>query len=476
MSEAPDCKDAAREDADRPRFWTRGMIVACSALGLVVLLFLLWLLANYTARKAVERELADIRARGEPVTFEEAAPPPVPDDENAAVVFELAFAELDACVSRLEADPDLQDWETFLYEPVVPQIERYERVLGELAEPVRLTREALGRSRCRFDLDYSAWSGMEFPHHLAKLRRLARIFRHEAMLRVHDGRATEAAGSTATILRLSQMLEEPVFISWLVRMAVVGIGLDALESVEERVHLPDESRRRLMEELARSTVSSRLAKIFVAERACFSDSLEGLFSGETDLSGIGYPKIPGLTRIFRFHFRRDHARYLQMMTEFVDATRLPLWEAVTQTEAITDRVEALPAWQAPLTRLGVPVLSAGVVRFARMEARRGAATLALAADLYHSAHERYPDSLDELVPAILPGLPPDPFTGRPFIYRLTHEGEGFVVYSIGENLADDGGVFDRWERGDIPWERKPPEEEADARPAEGGTGRDSRER
>jgi hypothetical protein len=31
----------------------------------------------------------------------------------------------------------------------------------------------------------------------------------------------------------------------------------------------------------------------------------------------------------------------------------------------------------------------------------------------------------------------DVFTGRPFIYRRTPE--GFVLYSVGDNLKDDGG-------------------------------------
>jgi hypothetical protein len=32
----------------------------------------------------------------------------------------------------------------------------------------------------------------------------------------------------------------------------------------------------------------------------------------------------------------------------------------------------------------------------------------------------------------------DPFTGKPFVYR-THPKRGFQLYSVGENLTDDGG-------------------------------------
>jgi uncharacterized protein YfaT (DUF1175 family) len=37
----------------------------------------------------------------------------------------------------------------------------------------------------------------------------------------------------------------------------------------------------------------------------------------------------------------------------------------------------------------------------------------------------------------LTDVPVDPFTGKQLVYR--REGEGFVVYSLGSNLKDDGG-------------------------------------
>ncbi len=45
----------------------------------------------------------------------------------------------------------------------------------------------------------------------------------------------------------------------------------------------------------------------------------------------------------------------------------------------------------------------------------------------------------------------DPFTGKSFVYR--REGDGFIVYSLGVNRTDDGGVEDEKDRdkGDIVW-------------------------
>jgi hypothetical protein len=52
-------------------------------------------------------------------------------------------------------------------------------------------------------------------------------------------------------------------------------------------------------------------------------------------------------------------------------------------------------------------------------------------------HEKFPSILAECDPKFLSVQPVDPFSGKPLVYR--QEGNGFVLYSIGENMNDDGG-------------------------------------
>jgi len=63
-----------------------------------------------------------------------------------------------------------------------------------------------------------------------------------------------------------------------------------------------------------------------------------------------------------------------------------------------------------------------------------------ALEIYKKEYGGYPDTLEQLVPAILKELPFDPFTGKNYIYR--RENTGFIVYSAGPNRADDGGIQD----------------------------------
>jgi hypothetical protein len=73
----------------------------------------------------------------------------------------------------------------------------------------------------------------------------------------------------------------------------------------------------------------------------------------------------------------------------------------------------------------------------------------LALKAFHVERGVYPPDLAKLVPRYLPVLPQDPFSEQSLRYR--QEGEGFVLYSVGVNKQDDGGVVDPddiWE-GDI---------------------------
>jgi hypothetical protein len=70
---------------------------------------------------------------------------------------------------------------------------------------------------------------------------------------------------------------------------------------------------------------------------------------------------------------------------------------------------------------------------ARLPLMQTAAALAL----HRARHGDYPDSLDELVPAILPALPVDNYHGKPLAYTRT--GNGYLLVNVGPNGVDDGG-------------------------------------
>jgi hypothetical protein len=397
--------------------------------GILLLVLVPWFIRRYqeaAAKREIERELAAIRAKGEPTSLVEAAPPPVPDAENAAVVFEKAFAVMAA-----------------------------NELPSENAEAMRLAREAMKRPRCRFDLDYTAGPAMVTPH-LAKLRHLARLFSSKALLNAHNGLPDKAAESVGSIFGLARALdEEPLLISNLVGIAISGIGLDALERIEREAPLSDPARREVLKHLAQLDARGPVTRGLVAERGAVHGYVQALIR-EGRIPGMGVD--PDLQRAMASNphmIVEENARFLREMTKAIEASRMPSWKALRKFKLIEMRLGSLSPEEAPLSAQLFSPVCATHVRGVRLTACRDAAVIGLSCELYKSRHGKYPDKLGRLAPEFLDKLPPDPFTGRPFVYRRKGEGDGagFIVYSVGDNLKDDGGVEKRsWDKNDIAWE------------------------
>jgi hypothetical protein len=70
-------------------------------------------------------------------------------------------------------------------------------------------------------------------------------------------------------------------------------------------------------------------------------------------------------------------------------------------------------------------------------ARLRLAITALAIEEYRNKQRSLPDKLDDLKPQFLTEVPEDPFNGLELSYRRL--AKGYVIYSVGRDLADDGG-------------------------------------
>lgn len=64
---------------------------------------------------------------------------------------------------------------------------------------------------------------------------------------------------------------------------------------------------------------------------------------------------------------------------------------------------------------------------------------AIACELYRRKYGELPESLNTLVPDFLESVPSDPFDGKP----LRYDKQKKIIYSVGENLIDSGGIGER---------------------------------
>jgi hypothetical protein len=112
-----------------------------------------------------------------------------------------------------------------------------------------------------------------------------------------------------------------------------------------------------------------------------------------------------------------------------------------------------------LARLLIPAIGKSAVKTAHAQTILDEAVVACALERFRLLNGRYPENLQSLVPRFIEKVLPDVIDGEPLRYRRTDGGQ-FVLYSIGWNGRDDGGVADdraktsteRDERGDWAWD------------------------
>jgi len=132
--------------------------------------------------------------------------------------------------------------------------------------------------------------------------------------------------------------------------------------------------------------------------------------------------------------------------------------AADLSRAISGGTSHLASEHRILAAMLLPNLSKIPVRAAEAQTCANQIALACALERYRLANGQFPETLDALTPRFIAHAPNDVFTGQPYKYRLAANGQ-FVLYSVGWNEKDDGGVpgktfFDQTQ-GDWVWEYPP---------------------
>jgi hypothetical protein len=86
-----------------------------------------------------------------------------------------------------------------------------------------------------------------------------------------------------------------------------------------------------------------------------------------------------------------------------------------------------------------PALNKVYARIAFAQTYANQTALACALERYRLANGQFPETLDALAPRFIARAPNDVITGHPYKYHLAANGQ-FVLYSVGWNEKDDGGV------------------------------------
>lgn len=325
---------------------------------------------------------------------------------------------------------------------------------------------------------------------LAEMRKFARWLAADANLAASRGDADRYLADIRALFGLAEHAHQDRFlISDLVSLAIAEL---TLQTVTETALTPrllnDGHLRDLAHELAAfaggrfelSTQSESLHVQDLLQRFYTDDGKgDGYFVGGSCTPelyaewGVPMPKAMALMRLMRpvqSVALPSRAEVIDLMKRFEAAAAaddaLPPWRHAERTSddayvkmmkaGIYTAVPFLRSLQGSLDR--APMQSSFATRD-RVETLRAAAMTVLAIESSRRATGKWPTSLKELTPSYLPRVPLDPFTGAPLRYLAPSASNGEpgdggsaaqpVLYSVGANLIDDGGLVtttkgERW--------------------------------
>ena len=378
-------------------------------------------------------------------------PTPSPDDD-AAPLYERAFAELAADKSLTFADSPqaklLANWGTadVAAADVVSLLSRHAATLD-------LVRRAAAKPGCHFFRDWARPSmGMLLPE-FSSLRQAARLLALAARRESASGAADAALRDVVLLGRLATHAgADPLLIAGIVSSAIDVMALDTLAAVLPATGAGDLAR------LNDPAFSDFLGTTVSYKRHLFGEEALGLATA-ADLAdgGWGVLAYPGdeadgfaamatvagpLASVYRcFLWPADVAGYKRCLRAYqrilADPADQPFPATQKQIAAIERQLLA-GSREGMLGPLLVPALGGYFKAQCRNQALHRCAEVLVAITRARLATGSLPESVAAFVPDQLPALPIDPFTAdTPLRAKLVEN--GWIVYSVGPDGEDAGG-------------------------------------
>lgn len=394
------------------------------------------LLRFYWGRQ-IETRLAAIKASGQPVCVADLQGKPVPKQDNAAPIYEQAFKLLAKPARR----PDIDALNSILYSPkATPSPGDWaaaKAALTRCADILALIGEAQSRPACQFPLRFDAPEAL-FDR-LAKLRDVTRLLCASAALNAREGKTLEVVTYTKSALRVRDAVGEnsAIIIDYLCGVAITKMTLANLRQALHYCQLSESQLRQLDEALSRINSAEMYRHAFQGERVFGLQQMAGWRK-----AGYVMPLGNG-----------DTLAYLDFSAKQIAGTTMTYSAARSKGLIGPEAKDQVPSY-AILTGVIVPVFQRANVERYRCEAEIACGRVFLALQAYGAKFGRYPQSLAELKSGIDWKLPADPFTGINLIYKPGNK--GFILYSVGPDQKDDGGMnlqsgSQTIPRGDIVW-------------------------
>jgi hypothetical protein len=426
-----------------------------SPLTLVVLAFVLLLggfIAWNLATPEQDSRVLAIRQNGYPASLRELDDwyTHFPESQNAAVILTKAFAQpgLADSSSTMTVIGD-KTW--FPARGHLLEAEAKAELTAVLATNqalLDLLHSATGLTNSRYPIDLNQGFIVLLPH-LTKVKGSIQLLATEALLDASNGDTQKALATLRAAGTVADSLaKEPILISQLVRIAGWAIISKRCEFILNGATLSDDQLAELQALFRNAERSDTMARGLGGERATgLVVFLGSRYQGNIFGSANSAPTLKDrmLTSLYYGLLKstgilhKDKTFYLDVMATNMAAAEAPFPQRLTLAQRASSAVLSPPSRMLIFSRMLLPALGRAIQRDGEHAAHIRTTQTAIAIERFRRAHNNnLPADLNELVPTYLPSVLLDPFDGQPL--RFKRLATGYVVYSIGTDLRDDGGI------------------------------------
>jgi ABC-type transport system involved in multi-copper enzyme maturation permease subunit len=323
--------------------------------------------------------------------------------------------------------------------------------LEEVETALIQARRLIHFPRGRYPITFSKDGFSTLLPYAQRNRAIAGLLGYDALLRAQEGDCDGAIASCHAMIHAGGALgDEPLLISQWIRQACRALALARLERVLAQGQPSEKVLAALQRRLQEEEAEPVLLIGYRGQRAILDRFMETIVSEgvrfKLALIAQGWLRlrIHWLDEVFLFSglsARSERAAMLRFLTRYVETAKRPPEEQVEALRVLAEQARQLPVAARSLMFETREAQESFAQMFARIGhgnwAQMRCAIVLVALERYRLRNERWPDSLEALVPAFLARVPSDPYDGRPLRYRRL--ADGVVVYSIGPDCVDDGG-------------------------------------
>jgi hypothetical protein len=410
----------------------------------LVALSLIYAVATGISWAKLRSAYAALEKAGRPMEAKDVIPPDVPDDENAALLYESAMLLLK---SQPAPNRNLLEYLGGLSDKFVKgsiesdELAEFRKQIEQdvVNQAISVLEQGAKRNSCRFEHDYNAGFNMLLPN-LGGFRNIIRILGAKSCLEADEGRPDAAWNLVLIQLRFADALRnEPILISFLVRLTSIRASCETIHKICEFAP-PNSEQFNVLESLLldyedRTSIILALdgERLLCGEWAfnlLKKGSYGELWEGAGNESGIGKVLL-SLYSAFKPLSLADHAAYVRLLGDYTRLVQQPY--SPNEASAMDQKTEQALTRLHVMTSMLLPAIGRVNELYAESIAQLRITRAGLALLQEKKTQGAFPQTLEGVK---LKNLD-DPFSKESLHYKP--QDQGFILYSIGPDEKDNDG-------------------------------------